>query len=267
MPNFCKLALVFSTILTLMCPVPASADAIVRSQAMFADTIAEYFVDDDHVQLELEIGSNDVGAFRNLLPDPLYQRLGYGDTPLGERLPRFVADDMPVFAGGNKLVGRVTEIGPATRPLRDEITGEELPTPEDEALVVIRSTIVFRFDRQSDSLTLVAPGATGIANIGFVLYHKGVAVNDYRYLSSGLTVNLDWQDAPSTPDWIELQQILSPHPAGVMIWEDVPLASTTERLASAGIKPVAFQTAANRPTEGDFLSVMHANADRLESAL
>jgi len=33
-----------------------------------------------------------------------------------------------------------------------------------------------------------------MANIGFVLYHKGVAVNDYRYLSSGNTVILDWQD-------------------------------------------------------------------------
>ncbi len=28
-----------------------------------------------------------------------------------------------------------------------------------------------------------------------MLYHKGVAVNDYRYLSTGLTVELDWQDA------------------------------------------------------------------------
>ena len=59
----------------------ASADAIVRSLAMFAETIVEYYVEDDHVRLELEIGSNDVGVFRNLLPDDLYEQLGYGDTP------------------------------------------------------------------------------------------------------------------------------------------------------------------------------------------
>ena len=53
----------------------------------------------------------------------------------------------------------------------------------------------FLFDERPDSLTLVAPRQTGLANIGFVLYHKGVAVNDYRYLSTGNTVNLDWQDA------------------------------------------------------------------------
>jgi len=53
------------------------ADAIVRSQAMFADTIAEYYVEDDHVRLELEIGSNDIASFRNLLPDALYERIDW----------------------------------------------------------------------------------------------------------------------------------------------------------------------------------------------
>ena len=171
------------------------ADAIMRSQAMFADTIAEFYVEDDHVRLELEIGFNDVGAFRNLLPDALYQQLNFGDTPLKERLNRFTVKDMPVIADGNRLSGRVTKIGPDTRPLRDEITGEDLPTPEDQATIVIRATIVFPFDQQPESLALVAPRETGMANIGFLLYHKGVAVNDYRYLSSGLIVNLDWQDA------------------------------------------------------------------------
>ena len=38
-----------------------------RSQAMFVDIIAEYDVEDDYIRLELEFGSNDVGAFRNLL--------------------------------------------------------------------------------------------------------------------------------------------------------------------------------------------------------
>ena len=190
-----KHVLVASILSTLLCAGAAIADAIVRNQAMFADTIAEYYVEDGHVRLELEIGSNDVAAFRNLLPDVLYQRLGYEDTPLKERLPRFVSEDMPVLAGGSKLPGQVTKIGPATRPLRDAITGEELPTPEDKATVVIRATIIFPFDERPETLTFIAPRVTGAANIGFVLYHKGVAVNDYRYLVSGQTVNLDWQDA------------------------------------------------------------------------
>jgi hypothetical protein len=197
---------------TLLCAGTATADAIMRSQAMFADTIAEYYVEDDHLRLELEIGSNDVAAFRNLLPDALYQRLGYDDTPLKERLTEFVTNDMPVFVDRKRLVGQVTNIGPATRPLRDQITGEVLPTPEDDAIVVIRATIVFPFDERPESLTLVAPRQTGLANIGFVLYHMGVAVNDYRYLSSGSTVNLDWQDAwySSFPERSMRRQYYSP---------------------------------------------------------
>ncbi|MGI9344195.1 MAG: hypothetical protein ACR2QV_15290 [Gammaproteobacteria bacterium] len=181
-------------LLVLFYAVPAASDAIVRSQAMFADTIAEFYIEDEQVRLELEIGANDIGAFRNLLPDNIYQELGYGDRPLQERLLEFVTEDMPVFAGENRLAGQITSIGPATRPLRDNITGEALPTPDDQAVAVIRATIVYPFDQAPDSVTLVAPRKTGAANIGFVLYHKGVAVNDYRYLTSGQTVNLDWQD-------------------------------------------------------------------------
>ena len=171
------------------------ADAIIRSQAMFANTIAEYYVEDDHVRLELEIGQSDIGAFRNLLPDDLYKHLEYGDTPLAERLKQFTTRDMAVLTGKSPMKGTISKLGPGTRPLRDNVTGEVLPTPDDEAEVVIRATIKFPFRKRPASLTLMAPQQTGQANIGFILYHKGVAVNDYRYLASGFTVSLDWEDA------------------------------------------------------------------------
>ena len=171
------------------------ADAIIRSQAMFADTIAEYFVEDDRVLLELEIGEKDIGTFRNLLPDELYARLGYDESPLADRLQTFATRDMGILLGDMPLRGRITRLEPAIRPLRDDVTGEALPTPEDQEVLVLRATIEYPFDGQPDALTLLAPRETGLANIGFVLYHKGVAVNDFRYLSSGFTVELDWEDA------------------------------------------------------------------------
>ena len=81
------------------------ADAIVRSQAMFANTIAEYYVEDDHVRLELEIGQSDVGPFRNLLPDALYRQLDFGDTPLEERVKIFESEDMPLYVDALQLHG------------------------------------------------------------------------------------------------------------------------------------------------------------------
>jgi len=50
-------------------PGIASADAIVRSQAMKASTIAEFFIEDDHVRIELEVGLNDLPAFQKIMPD------------------------------------------------------------------------------------------------------------------------------------------------------------------------------------------------------
>jgi len=181
-------------LLLILLPLQAVADAIVRSTAMFADTIAEYYVEEDHVRLELEIGQADIASFRNLLPDQIYQQLGYGDEPLKDRLSLFMNQDMAIFHNGESLPGFVRDMGPATRPRRDEITGEELPTPDEEAVVVIGATLIFPFEGKPEALALMAPATTGMANVGFVLYHLGIAVNDFRFLSSGYEVQLDWDD-------------------------------------------------------------------------
>jgi hypothetical protein len=178
----------------MLFPSGAMADAIVRSMAMFATTIAEYYVEENHVRLELEIGESDVPAFRNMLPDQIYQQLGFGDRPFEERASLFTGRDMAILHNGEPLAGFIQKMGPATRPLRDEITGEELPTAEEEAVFVLGATVIFPFDGKPESLTVMAPAQTGQGNIGFVLYHLGVAVNDYRYLASGYKVTLDWED-------------------------------------------------------------------------
>jgi len=178
----------------LLFPSSAMADAIVRSMAMFATTIAEYYVEENHVRLELEIGESDIPAFRNMLPDPIYQQLGFGDQPFEQRARLFTGRDMAILYNGEPLAGFIQKMGPAIRPLRDEITGEELPTAEEDAVFVLGATVIFPFDDKPASLSLMAPAQTGQGNIGFVLYHLGVAVNDYRYLSSGYKVTLDWDD-------------------------------------------------------------------------
>lgn len=84
-----------------------------------------------------------------------------------------------------------------------------------------------------------------------------------RYAINGRSVHWEPDEEPSMPDWIELQQLLTKHPAKIMIWEDEPMESSSDRLASADIISVAFHTVANRPAERDYLSVMHANAERI----
>jgi hypothetical protein len=173
----------------------ALGDAIVRSQAMFADTIAEFFVEEDGVRVELEIGMSDVGNFRNLLPDPIYEGLEFGQRPYAERLAEFFASDLVIADGERVLAGELRSIGPRTRIVRDEITGEELPVVEEEAETVVAAELFYAFGEQRPNrLVFSPPTRFGSANVGFVVYHNTVAVNDFRYLARGMALDLDWAD-------------------------------------------------------------------------
>jgi len=170
----------------LVCAV-AAADAIVVTKAMTASTIAEVFVTDGSVRVELEIGVADLKGFRNLLADPLYERLGYDPEPLAQRLPRFFEQDWVVRADGKALPPRIREIEGRPRILRDEITGE--PTGESKETVLFVA-IEYPLAGHPKTLTLRAPQAS----IGFVTYHEGLPVNDFRYLGAEETLDLDWED-------------------------------------------------------------------------
>ena len=190
-----RICLIVSILLILVTlPIVAFADALIVSQAMFASTIAEYFVEKDHVRVELEIGMNDLDAFRNLLPDAIFQEMGYEPEPISERLELFFERDLAIYSNGAPLKGEIANMGPETRVKRDPVTGESMPEEGTEPEVVIAATLMYPFEQPPDSLTLAAPGVTGMVSIGFVLYHRGIAVNDFRFLTGGYTVNLDWLD-------------------------------------------------------------------------
>jgi zinc transport system substrate-binding protein len=68
---------------------------------------------------------------------------------------------------------------------------------------------------------------------------------------------------PGTAEWKKLQNYLIVHPAKVMLWEDEPMAESSQRLKNLGIESLVFAPCMNRPEEGDFFTVMHANIDNL----
>ena len=94
----------------------------------------------------------------------------------------------------------------------------------------------------------------------------------YQYLQhhygiNGRSVHWEPEQEPTTSAWIAMQQITTTHSATIMIWEDEPLTSTAQRLSDAGVASVYFHTVANRPGQGDYLSAMRANVERIASAL
>jgi hypothetical protein len=168
------------------------ADAIVVNQAMRAETIAQYYVEADGVILELEMGLSELHTFRNLLPDEVYSQITGEQRPLLERLEQFFEQDFPVAAeDGEPLVGRVMTMEPRKRLERDQISGEPLPVNSADAQNVIFARIFYPFPNRPGTLTLARRESVGI---GFVAYHEGVAVNDFRFLAPYQTLQLDWED-------------------------------------------------------------------------
>ncbi len=94
----------------------------------------------------------------------------------------------------------------------------------------------------------------------------------YQYAARRYGWNLQavhWEpdEMPSEAQWQKLAAMHAKHPARVMIWEEEPLPAVAARLRGMGIEPVAFETCANAPACGDYLSAMKANAARFTAVL
>mgnify|MGYP001811826481 FL=1 len=93
----------------------------------------------------------------------------------------------------------------------------------------------------------------------------------YQYLADayGLSVvsmHFEPEQALTADDWRALDAAVERHPAALMLWEGPPLQATEEGLRKRGIEVVVFDPASQTPASGDFLSIMNANAERLECA-
>jgi len=67
--------------------------------------------------------------------------------------------------------------------------------------------------------------------------------------------------------WHDLDHGIRHGAGSAMLWSGEPPAEVRERLEEMGIQVVIFDPAAGRPLEGDFLSVMEGNVERLRGAL
>ncbi|RLA55747.1 MAG: hypothetical protein DRQ98_04280 [Gammaproteobacteria bacterium] len=190
-----KLFRMASVFLGLLLTNTASADALITNQSMFATPIAEYFIGQDQIRVELEIGIQDLPAFRNLIPDEIYEKMGHAPRPYAERLAEFFDKDLVIATQEGALDGRLLEVGPRTRVRRDPISGEELPVVAANQESVLAAVLSYTLAGEPAQLIFSPPRSSPAPNIGFVVYHNTVAVNDFRFLGQPVVLNLDWQDS------------------------------------------------------------------------
>jgi len=190
----------FPAVLAIFCLVAtdeqADADALVVTRAMQASTIAEVFIEGERIRVEIEVGLADVDSFANVLPDNLHEKITGRAQPFQERLRTFFDSDWKIRADGQSLVGRLERVILAKRVVRDEVTGEALAAQPGDAESVVSVTLLYQLASRPRTLTILPPrvGDQVTASIGFVCYHDGLPVNDFRYLSGEVTLDLDWSD-------------------------------------------------------------------------
>ena len=197
--SYVSLLPVLTALCLLVLPSSLRADDPIVTKAMTATTIAEIAIAESEIRVEFEIGVSDLEAFQNVLPDELYKKLGLGDAPLSERFQTFFQRDFVVrLDGGEALAGRLEEVVGRRRVRRDEISGQPLPSKQGEGEAVVFVVLSYPCQSRPSTVTLTPPGkevaGTRVANVGFVAYHRGLPVNDFRYLSQAETVDLDWDD-------------------------------------------------------------------------
>jgi zinc transport system substrate-binding protein len=93
----------------------------------------------------------------------------------------------------------------------------------------------------------------------------------YHYWARGYSFHLQsvlWEPevVPDEKAIEGLKALLAKHPAKWMIWEGTPAPESVAKLEALGVKSLVFDPCGNVPDEGDFMSVMKANIERLEKA-
>lgn len=112
----------------------------------------------------------------------------------------------------------------------------------------------------------VQSAADALGDAPVVFSHPVYQYLQRRYALTGKSLHWEPDQAPDDSMWDDLQTLLADFPARLMIWEDTPLPETRQRLESLGLRCVVFNPCGNTPEEGDYLTVMRQNAERLAAA-
>jgi hypothetical protein len=177
---------VFLFVFVMVLPRIAVADAVMVTRAMKASTILEASVEEGALVVELEIGNEELEKF------PVLVEAATGTGELPASIPAL--SELSFMADGTQLRGTIERAERRERVERDEVSGEPLPTSRAEEVLFV--VLQYPLRKQPRTLILSPPSKDGYAtaDIGFVLYHEGVPVNDFRYLSGSEQLELDWED-------------------------------------------------------------------------
>ena len=190
--------------LLILIPSVCHGDWINLSGAENSRNIAEIYIEKDHVRVQLEIFVQDMSVFEELIPDDFFPEPIPNRPNLEKRQQIFAKKTFQVIAdNGERLPVSFALIEPRMRierpsPFAGTIspyTRQVIPGPPDDKRVLY-TELIYPFKVQPKSLTFLSPrDEKGFpkASIGFLCYHEGVQVVDFRMLVES-NLYLDWDD-------------------------------------------------------------------------
>lgn len=172
------------------------ADFINQVQAEKCETILEVFVNKDHILVKLEIGEKDYQWFSDVIPNKYFEG-GFTEDDQHSRWDHFMRQQFILQSGIHKMIGKVNVV-----ELQNRMAKANLYTGlTDSTLLskqIIHVEIEYPLRSKIKSLSLAPPIRKGAqttqTNIGFIVYHKAIPVNDLRHLSTKEKLYLDWAD-------------------------------------------------------------------------
>lgn len=184
-------------VLILAASLELKADFISLIRADQCETITEVYINDDQIRVTFEIGEKDYIHFLQLIPEE-YMENGQNSQNKAEYLKHFFSETFIITVNGKRLSGELLQLKRIPRNYRASLyTGQV-----DTASLTISPRVIFaeiiynteKPERVAIKPPLIEGYKATLANIGFVTYHKGLPVNDLRYLSKEEVVHLDWSD-------------------------------------------------------------------------
>jgi zinc transport system substrate-binding protein len=111
----------------------------------------------------------------------------------------------------------------------------------------------------------IAAAFAGWGDAGVLYSHPVYQYLDARYGLNGRSVSWEPDEDPGDAEWQRLAGLRRDRAVSVMLWEGEPLPATAAKLSDLGIVWVVFETGARAPTEGDYLTLMQRNIERISS--
>jgi len=199
------IAFILFVLITTLSSSASQADWINLTGAENSRNIAEIFIEKDQVKVKLEVYVQDLLVFDELVPDDFFPEPIPGRPGSEDRIQAFADTGFQVITDtGKKLPAQLDLVEPRMRVERpspfagsiNPYTRQRIPgPPEDKRVLYVE--LSYPFEGKPKSLTFIPPvDENGFpkTSIGFLCYHGGVPVVDFRQLTDRNTLHLDWDD-------------------------------------------------------------------------